>query len=159
MAHKEPDIVRMEKSVVLLQIIAESIMIGSTRKDGLSQTYAGILYLSYWWEMKMQDIARISGVTKSTATHYIDFLEKKGFVRRVHDQGDRRDIYIELTDTGRQWVETNHQRMMDYLKESESKFTKDEWKTLISLMGRLVGGLDERPYEELIEEAICLKLH
>ena len=159
MAHKEPDIVRMEKSVVLLQIIAESIMIGSTRKDGLSQTYAGILYLSYWWEMKMQDIARISGVTKSTATHYIDFLEKKGLVRRVHDQGDRRDIYIELTDTGRQWVETNHQRMMDYLQESESKFTKDEWKTLISLMGRLVGGLDERPYEELIEEAICLKLH
>jgi DNA-binding MarR family transcriptional regulator len=157
MAHKEPDIVRMEKSVVLLQIISESIMIGSTRKDGLSQTYAGILYLSYWWKMKMQDIARISGVTKSTATHYIDYLEKKGLVRRVHDLDDRRDINIELTDAGRQWVEANHNRMIDYLKECESRFTKDEWKTMISLLARLVGGLDERPYDVLIEEAISLK--
>ncbi|HMK45430.1 MAG TPA: MarR family transcriptional regulator [Methanocella sp.] len=153
----DPDLVRMEKAVVLLQIISESILIGSTRRDGLSQTYAGILYLSYWWKMKMQDIARISGVTKSTATHYIDYLEDRGFVKRVRDEGDRRDVYIELTKKGRQWVRTNHERMHKYLEERESEFTGEEWQTLIRLLSRLVGGLDDRPYDALLEEAIGLK--
>lgn len=155
----DPDLVRMEKSVVLIQIIAESLLIGSTRREGLSQTYAGILYMSYWWKMKMQDIARISGVTKSTATHYIDQLEKKGLVKRVREEGDRRDIYIELTKKGKQWVKTNDERMGSYLKERETKFTPEEWKTMISLLARLVGGLDEKPYDVLLEEAIALKFH
>ena len=156
--HKdEPDLVRLEKSLVLLQIISETILVGSTRESGLSQIYASILYCSYWWKMKMQDIARINGATKSTATHYIDYLEKKGFVRRVRDEGDRRDVYVELTEKGREWVQTNTNKMMQYLQERQSGFTPEEWSTLIRLISRLAGMTDEVSYDELLQKAIKMK--
>ena len=104
--------------------------------------------------MKMQDLTRINNVTKSTATHYVDYLEKKGFVRRVRDEGDRREIYIELTDMGRAWVEANHEKMEDYVESRVHMFTKEDWITLVSLMSRLVGDIDATPYDQLIENAM-----
>lgn len=156
--NQEPDLVKMEKNMVLIQIITEKIMIGSTREGGVSQTYAGILYTSYWWRIKMQDIARITGKTKSTVTHYVDHLEKMGLVVRVRDESDRRDVYIELTKQGKEWVRQNDERLEHYLLAREAEFTPEEWQTLISLLSRFVGGLDKYPYEELLRRAITLEV-
>jgi DNA-binding MarR family transcriptional regulator len=154
----DPDNVRLEKALVLSYIISEKIMVNSSHESGLSPVYAGIMYCSYWWKMKMQDIARMSGVTKSTVTHYVDYLEKKGFVRRVRDGEDRRDVFIQLTDQGRAWVETNHNKMERFLEQSETMYTKEEWQTLIRLLSRLVGGLETTPYEELLARAMKMEI-
>jgi DNA-binding MarR family transcriptional regulator len=154
--NNDPPNVKLEKSLVLAYIISDKILINSGQQDGLSSVYAGIMYCSYWWRMRMQDIVQMTGVTKSTVTHYVDYLEKKGYVLRVRDGEDRRDVYIQLTDQGRSWVETNHSRMERYLEQSRKKFSKEEWLTLIGLMSRLVGDLDKTPYEKLLADAMKL---
>jgi len=153
----DPDLVKLEKSIVLIEIITEKMMVGSTRTSGLSQIYAGIIYTAYWWRMRMQDIVRVNGVTKSTVTHYVDQLEKKGLVRRVRDDRDRRDVYIELTKKGRAWVEANDAALVRYLEERQADFTPEEWQTLIRLLSRFVGDLEKHSYDELLQQAIALK--
>lgn len=152
----DPDLVKLEKSLVLIEITTEKIMVGSGREGGVSQTYAGILYTAYWWKLKMQDIARITGKTKSTVTHYVDHLEKMGLAVRVRDEVDRRDVYVELTERGKEWVRQNDERLERYLLAREAEFTPEEWQTLIRLLSRFVGGLEKHPYDELLRRAITL---
>jgi DNA-binding MarR family transcriptional regulator len=41
-------------------------------------------------------------ISRATVTGLIDSLERRGYVRRIPHQSDRRMLLIELTDTGRQ---------------------------------------------------------
>jgi DNA-binding MarR family transcriptional regulator len=44
------------------------------------------------------DLAAQSGLTTGAITTVVDRLEKAGYARRVRDAGDRRRVYVELTD-------------------------------------------------------------
>ena len=62
--------------------------------------------------MTMGDIAEIVDVSPRTVTGLVDNLERDGLVRRVDDPHDRRSVYAELTDKGRErvravWSEAN----------------------------------------------------
>src|SRR6187549_2164015 len=48
------------------------------------------------------DVARRLMVTPAVVTGLIDRLEKRGYVRRVSEPGDRRRIHLELTESGRE---------------------------------------------------------
>ena len=155
--HDDPDNVKLEKALVLLYIIGDRVYLGSAHESGISPIYASILYCSYWWKMSMRDIARINNVTKSTATHYVDHLEKKGFLRRVREDGDRRNIFVELTEQGKKWVESNDKKMERFIESQEPRFTPKEWKTLVSLLSKLVGGLETTPYDKLMENVMKME--
>ena len=45
--------------------------------------------------MSAGDIARVSGLARSSVTNLIDRLEEKGFARRVRDTADRRRVLVE----------------------------------------------------------------
>jgi DNA-binding MarR family transcriptional regulator len=55
--------------------------------------------------MTMGDIAEMLDVTPRTVTGLVDNLERDGLVRRVDDPRDRRSVYAELTDKGRERVQ------------------------------------------------------
>lgn len=50
--------------------------------------------------IKMSDIANQLGVTSGTPTVTIDRLIKKGYVDRVRDEDDRRQVFVKLTEKG-----------------------------------------------------------
>lgn len=65
-------------------------------------------------------------LSTSTLVGIIDRLEEKGLVKRTRDITDRRAIFIDITDKGREFVRTSphllHNRLDDKLKElSESE--------------------------------------
>jgi DNA-binding MarR family transcriptional regulator len=81
-------------------------------------------------------------VTSGTMTNRIDRLEENGLVRRVPDPEDRRGILVELTEQGRELVDTvlpthvaNEERILKAL-------SKEEQHTLATLLGKLLSSLE-----------------
>jgi MarR family transcriptional regulator, lower aerobic nicotinate degradation pathway regulator len=52
----------------------------------------------------MNELARLLGLDKSSATGLVDRAERRGLVRRVASSADRRVVLVELADEGRALV-------------------------------------------------------
>lgn len=53
------------------------------------------------WHMRMAQLARAAALSSSATTRLVNRLEDRGLIRRVLCADDRRGIYTELTDEGR----------------------------------------------------------
>jgi DNA-binding MarR family transcriptional regulator len=74
----------------------------------------------------MGELAEMLDITPRTVTGLVDNLERDGLVKRVDDPADRRSVYAEITDQGRErvnalWRETAgvQTALTHGLKESE----------------------------------------
>src|SRR2546421_10201572 len=54
----------------------------------------------------MGELAEMLDVSPRTVTGLVDNLERDGLVKRVDDPSDRRSVYAELTEQGRERIET-----------------------------------------------------
>jgi DNA-binding MarR family transcriptional regulator len=54
----------------------------------------------------MGELAEMLDVSPRTVTGLVDNLERDGLVKRVDDPADRRSVYAELTDQGRDRIDT-----------------------------------------------------
>jgi len=71
------------------------------RKYGLSQSEFAVLELLYHkGPQPIQQIASKVLLTSGSMTYVVSQLEKKGFVKRVVCEKDRRIFHVELTNTG-----------------------------------------------------------
>src|SRR5262245_11228731 len=50
---------------------------------------------------RMQELAKLLGMTPGGATRLVDRLVERGWVERTQLSGNRREVYIELTKDGR----------------------------------------------------------
>jgi len=86
--------------------------------------------------MTMGELAETLDVSPRTVTGLVDNLERDGLVRRVDDPNDRRSVYADLTDQGRERV-------------------KALWRDAASGQAALTRGLNE---SELIQlRHLCLR--
>ena len=51
--------------------------------------------------VKISDIARLTNACSSAVSRTLNGLERKGYVLRINNRGDRRNTYVEITDEGR----------------------------------------------------------
>lgn len=112
------------------------------RKDienyGLNTTEFGTLeYLYHKGPKPIQQICKRLLMANSSMTYVIDKLEKKGFVRRVHDQSDRRVINIELTESGRQYIERIFPEHAQRIRDIYSILNEQEMDFLMELLKKL----------------------
>jgi DNA-binding MarR family transcriptional regulator len=54
----------------------------------------------------MGDLAEMLDITPRTVTGLVDNLERDGLVKRVDDPTDRRSVYAEITDQGRERIKS-----------------------------------------------------
>ncbi len=148
----DPEIIKLRKSMALLNLAMNRLSgIDRGKKSELSPMAISILYLSYFKKIRMNDIARINNITKSTATDYIDNLENKGYISRVRSESDRRDIFIIPTEKGRKWILDNEERIFAYMRECLSRLTDEEQDLFIHIFFKFVGNDDVLPYDALME--------
>lgn len=91
------------------------------------------------------EIARRLMVTPAVITGLIDRLERRGYVRRTTEPGDRRRIYLELTDAGRQVSHAGEQQLVDRLAHRLSRFSDDELAALergLSILDEVIPELE-----------------
>ena len=71
-------------------------------------------------------------------TRKIDALEKRGLVRRVRSEEDRRAIHLELTPEGKKLYPKALAAAVDTANEFLDGFSKHEVKVLEGLLGRIL---------------------
>ncbi len=121
------------------------------RKNELTFVTGLIIHMSTVTRLRMQDIARMFGVSRSTVTDYVDYLEKKGYVKRMRGDMDKRDIFIEPTNKGREFVLDRERKTLDYANSGVGRLTPAERKVFLRLFMKFVGDFENPPYDNMLK--------
>ncbi|HHY09887.1 MAG TPA: MarR family transcriptional regulator [Firmicutes bacterium] len=90
------------------------------------------------------ELGNILRLTRPTITSLVNSLEDKDYVERIHDETDRRVVFVHLTAKGRELVEENRQEFVKTLSELIDYLGKDDARELIRLMGKVKGFLETK---------------
>jgi DNA-binding MarR family transcriptional regulator len=63
------------------------------------------------------EIATETGLSSGAVTALLDRLERVGYVRRIRDPGDRRRVFVELTETARKLAQEVYGPLADAMAE------------------------------------------
>ncbi|MGG1634526.1 MarR family winged helix-turn-helix transcriptional regulator [Paenibacillus sp. NRS-1760] len=117
------------------------------RKNGLNRTEFGVLELLYHrGPQPLQQIGEKVLMSSGNITYVVDKLEKKQMVRRRASTTDRRLIYAELTDDGKQFVEDIFPAHEDAIKQAVNGLTTEE-KQLASKLLKKLGKFAQEHYK------------
>lgn len=88
--------------------------------------------------MRMNEFAVETTLTKSGATRFVDRLEEAGLVERRLCPTDRRAFHLSLTDEGRRVQKAADKHVLRVLDERFGRYLSDEEaKTLLTTMTRI----------------------
>jgi DNA-binding MarR family transcriptional regulator len=91
---------------------------------------------------RMGDLAARLGLTARTITTLVDALEREGLLARRSDPTDRRATLLELTETGRSYLERIHHVQQELAEQFMAPLRATERQRLYVLLRRLQGGFD-----------------
>ena len=95
-------------------------------------------------EMKsMSVIARKLGVTYGTPTVTIDRLIEKGFVIRIRDEEDRRQVFIKLSDSGEKLYKSVVELKNKVTEKIFGILTPAERSSLVEILSKLNNRFDD----------------
>jgi MarR family 2-MHQ and catechol resistance regulon transcriptional repressor len=117
---------------------------GQNGLEDLTPSQFGVLETLYHLGPLCQG-AVSSKLLRSTGnvTLVLDNLEKRGLVRRLRDQADRRTVMIYLTDEGQALIERVFPKVASAIAEEMAALTQEEQDTLGTLCRKL--GRNSRP--------------
>ena len=76
------------------------------------------------------EFARITNISSPNAAYRINQLVKKGYLRRVRSEEDRREYHLEVTDKYLRYYNISNNYMNTVMKRIEERFTPEEIRTL-----------------------------
>lgn len=91
--------------------------------------------------MGISEIAEAIGVDQPRASRLVNDAMERGLVTRRADERDARRSVVELTDAGRDALETTRATRRSAVAEAVSAFTPEETVTFAKLLTRFVAGL------------------
>lgn len=87
--------------------------------------------------MTAGELSRATGLSSAATTSMIDRLERKGFVRRVRQADDRRQVLVELTEDGTARVWRLYGPLVEEGASLFERFTRAELETMLDLVKRM----------------------
>ncbi|WP_248928901.1 MarR family winged helix-turn-helix transcriptional regulator [Paenibacillus hamazuiensis] len=108
------------------------------RQRGLNRTEFGVLELLY--HKGAQPIQQIGGkvlMSSGNITYVVDKLEQKQLVHRKASTEDRRLIYAEITDKGKQFIEEVFPSHAEVIEKAVNGLTPEEKKVASQLLKKL----------------------
>lgn len=91
----------------------------------------------------MSSIAKQLGVSFGTPTVTIDRLIEKGYVKRIRDEEDRRQVFVKLSDKGTEVLESIISLKNGLTERIFGILQEDERTRLIDILSRLNSKFDE----------------
>lgn len=77
-------------------------------------------------ELTMSQLAQELAITKQQLTKLVNDLEKKGLVERIHDQENRRQVYIRITPLGCSMMDELRENMLSSTFQALKAYTPEE---------------------------------
>ncbi|MGG3805560.1 MarR family transcriptional regulator [Metabacillus fastidiosus] len=108
-------------------------------EQGLSWTAFSMLYdLWIWNAMETKKLAESAGVTKATVSNITNTLERKELCFRRTDEQDRRNVFVEITEKGREVMAELYPLFHEKEKEIVSGLNEEEQKYIAELLRRVI---------------------
>ena len=138
---------RVEDSVGFMIIRLRSSLFATVDREvapwGVSSAQAAILiYIAHGRGNRAADIARDYNYDTGSMTRMIARLVKKGLLKRVRDEEDRRSVRLELTAKARKLTEKLPAVAARSLNRLLRGFNRAELDTLKGLLGRMLANAE-----------------
>jgi DNA-binding MarR family transcriptional regulator len=101
--------------------------------------------------MTAGQLAKEAGLTTGAVTAVLDRLERKGYVRRVHDTKDRRRVMVEITEKAREAALELYGPLKDMGWDFQERLSEDDLRLLIEF-NRLSREINQRRAAEIREQ-------
>jgi DNA-binding MarR family transcriptional regulator len=93
----------------------------------ITKTQFYILLVAYHDQnLSMSQIASAISSSKEQTTRAVTNLEEAGYLRRHHDDKNRRVVHVELTDTGLEMIRQIRQNMIEGVEERMGVLSEEE---------------------------------
>lgn len=102
-----------------------------------------ILSMPEYTQPTMSFLADQMGITKQQLTKLVNDLEAMGLVKRIHDEKNRRQVYVTLTDEGRNEFEEVKQAMLACTVSGLREFSPEELELLEDCLEKLIPLLEK----------------
>ncbi|MDQ0874392.1 MarR family 2-MHQ and catechol resistance regulon transcriptional repressor [Paenibacillus sp. V4I3] len=133
------------KTFVVLSKAYKTLMdraVKDMKQNGLSPSEFTILELLYTkGRIPLQQIGEKILITSGSITYNIDKLEKKGLIKRVHCEEDRRVIYAEITPVGYELFDLTFPGHAETIHSITQGLSLDEKQDIIKLLKKLGKGM------------------
>lgn len=108
------------------------------RQHGLNPTEFGVLeFLYHKGSQPLQQIGEKILMTSGNITYVVDKLTQKGLVQRKACDSDRRVIFAEVTEQGKQFIEEVFPQHEKVIQKAVSGLTREEREQAIHLLKKL----------------------
>lgn len=94
-------------------------------------------YLIYHDGVVQKDIAESCHIEPATITSVLAGMEKSGLIMRKNSNGNRRSLYVYLTEKGKLLAEQTEKYFEEIERKALNGFDENEIDTLISLLIRI----------------------
>ncbi|WP_207003732.1 MarR family winged helix-turn-helix transcriptional regulator [Trinickia mobilis] len=102
--------------------------------------------ISYWYylrvlaergEINQLELSKRVGIASTTAVPALDYLEKRGLVKRVRDPNDRRKYFVQLQDEGRRLVDEMLPDLTDMISASLDGISQKDMRVFWKVMHQI----------------------
>lgn len=94
------------------------------------------------------EVMKTSGMSVSAASKKISILEKKGYVERRPSRTDRRNIYITLTEKGKEICEKEKEKKRCFIEKLISRMGDEDMGQLLALSNRAFDIMENIDHEQ-----------
>ena len=106
-----------------------------------SARFRALLFVWIYGEILARDLAVLSGISRQAVSGVLNSLEQDGMIDRNRKvENDKRLAPIRATDKGADYIEKNFIKQMGVQKEYMEPLSREEIRTLNTLLTRLIVG-------------------
>lgn len=87
--------------------------------------------------IKVSELAKRMEVTMPAVSKMLSLVEEKNYIERITDRSDRRVVYINLTDNGKNIIETASEKMEEMTNRVLGAMGEEDTETLVRLLNKL----------------------
>ena len=112
-------------------------------------------YLRTLWEedgLTQRELSRRIGTMEPTTLGAIQAMERKGLVKRVRSQDDRRKVHIHLTKKGRDLERLMMPLAVEVVDQSVAGFSQDEVARLLKALRAIRDNIEASLMEPILSE-------
>lgn len=106
--------------------------------------FAVLRMLFHEGPLAMGAIAEHLGISLAGATGIIDRLVNQGVVQRTRSREDRRVVWVDLSEAGRQRMSGLQEERREQMRELLNPLSAEEVETLLKLLERIAEGAEQR---------------
>jgi DNA-binding MarR family transcriptional regulator len=102
--------------------------------------------------LKVTELSDLIHSTKPATSKMLNSLEEKGYIERVSDSKDRRNVYIHLTNKGETIILDAFKRLQDFADRTITRMGEEDSKELLRMLNKLYDAMAEESKKEFPEK-------